>query len=628
MNRGLFFFLLIYLLTNFAFATSLDPLDPSWLKLVHYHKTLGGNFESESLPSKFFLSAEGRHQPQQELEATVAAMLKPIDQLEDSDTHALCQFPARAIYLAKHVPEIRAQQKLIQCEDFSRFQNRLQAKSLSLVFSSYYLNTPASAFGHTLMRFIKNPEAKESERFELLDYAANYAAIVTTQNSFLYGVLGMTGGFRGEFASLPYFYKIREYNDFESRDIWDYELNLSASELEMVIAHLWETRLVQFPYYYLTKNCSYHMLALLDVANPEWKLTDRMPKIVIPVDTIKVIKETPGLLKKVSFRPSKKRTLDHRIDQLSRQEASLVKKAVKKNDPSLLTIQNNSRQHLLLDAAIDSIDFLHAEKILLEDPQTMEWKRKFLIARSKIDQPSKEIDIQTPENERPDLGHGSRRISVARGNNKKHGAYTTIEYRAALHDLLDPSLGQNPGASMEMGRIRLRYNNKMKSRSNRSWLWLDDLSLIEVQSISPMTTFYKNLSWKIYVGAQTLQDSGCFGCLAPQITGAGGYSIGLIQKMFVSFFVHAGVEQNNDLSPSSFRLTGGPEAQLIWKTKSLLNVSLFGKMSYYAISKNVRDDGYWGARGKQEIFQDFTLNLEYLSRETGREASVGISYYY
>lgn len=627
MNRG-FLLSLIFFICNTTFASSVDPLAPGWLKLVHYQKTLGGNYQSESLPSDFFLSNKGRTEPKEELEATIKAMLMPFDQKKSNDTHALCQFPARALYLSSYVPELLEQKESIECREFSKFKNRLQAKSLSLVFSSYYLNTPASAFGHTLIRFIKNPDAMGSERFELLDYAANYAAVVTTQNSFLYGVLGLTGGFRGEFASLPYFYKIREYNDFESRDIWDYELNLSRIELDMIIAHLWEMRLVQFPYYYLTKNCSYHILALLDVANPQWQLTQRVPKIVIPVDTIKVIKETPGLLKKVSFRPSKKRVLDYRIEQLTGKEARLVKKSIHHKDPKILEDSNHSRKHLILDAAIDSIDFFHAEKILLEDPATMEWKRKFLIARSKIDQPSTKVEIDTPENERPDLGHGSRRFSVGRGNNKKQGPFTTLEYRAALHDLLDPSIGQNPGASMEMGRIRLRYNNKIKSQNGRSWLWLDDLSLIEVQSISPVTSFYNNMSWKIYVGAQTLKDRGCFGCLAPQITGAGGYSLGLVKKMFVTFFIHSGIEQNSELSPSSFRLSAGPEAQLIWKTDNLLNVSLFGKMSYYAISKNVREDGYWGARGKQEIFKDFTLNLEYLSRETGREASVGVSYTY
>ena len=32
------------------------------------------------------------------------------------------------------------------------------AKGVALVFSSYFLDTPASAFGHTFLRFLTNPE--------------------------------------------------------------------------------------------------------------------------------------------------------------------------------------------------------------------------------------------------------------------------------------------------------------------------------------------------------------------------------------------------------------------------------------------------------------------------------------
>ena len=27
---------------------------------------------------------------------------------------------------------------------------------------------------------------------------------------------------------MPYYYKVREYNDYESRDLWEYELELLA----------------------------------------------------------------------------------------------------------------------------------------------------------------------------------------------------------------------------------------------------------------------------------------------------------------------------------------------------------------------------------------------------------------
>ena len=73
---------------------------------------------------------------------------------------------------------------------------------------------------------------------------------MTTDNPIVYSILGTMGGFKGSLVSLPYYYKIREYNDHESRDLWSYELNLSYEEIEVIIDHLWELGQTVFDYYY------------------------------------------------------------------------------------------------------------------------------------------------------------------------------------------------------------------------------------------------------------------------------------------------------------------------------------------------------------------------------------------
>ena len=208
---------------------------------------------------------------------------------------------------------------------------------MALVFSSYYLNTPASAFGHTFLRFIKHPEGKNRRKYELLDYAANYAANVTTENSLMYAYQGLTGGFKGKFSFLPYFYKIREYNDFESRDLWSYKLNITEKQRSYVAAHLWEMKQTTFDYYYFTENCSYHMLTLLDVANPEWKLAERNPYFVVPVDTLRTTQQTPNMVKKITFRPSKRRAAITRVKRLNQAEDELFSRIIEGPDVPLNT---------------------------------------------------------------------------------------------------------------------------------------------------------------------------------------------------------------------------------------------------------------------------------------------------
>ncbi len=83
---------------------------------------------------------------------------------------------------------------------------------------------------------------------------------------------GLLGLFRGDFRKVPFHFKVREYNDFESRDLWEYELAFSPAELELFAAHLWELGSTYFAYYYLSENCWYHVLASIEVVRPELDL--------------------------------------------------------------------------------------------------------------------------------------------------------------------------------------------------------------------------------------------------------------------------------------------------------------------------------------------------------------------
>jgi hypothetical protein len=40
----------------------------------------------------------------------------------------------------------------------------------------------------------------------------------------------LTGQYPGEYSIMPYYRKVKEYGDFESRDLWEYELNLTPEE--------------------------------------------------------------------------------------------------------------------------------------------------------------------------------------------------------------------------------------------------------------------------------------------------------------------------------------------------------------------------------------------------------------
>src|SRR5262249_52394312 len=161
---------------------------------------------------------------------------------------------------------------------------------------------PASMYGHTFLRVNKATDTKPDEkRMELLDFGIGYGANVTTSDPFSYALFGLMGLFDGTFTNVPYYYKVREYNNFESRDLWSYELALTEDELDTLVAHFWEIGETAFPYFYLTRNCSYYLLSVIEAAAPRLQLLSKIPFWVIPSDTVQALTETPDLVSKVSY---------------------------------------------------------------------------------------------------------------------------------------------------------------------------------------------------------------------------------------------------------------------------------------------------------------------------------------
>src|SRR5690606_41368354 len=59
-----------------------------------------------------------------------------------------------------------------------------------------------------------------------------------TDNPLLYSLRGLLGGFPGRYQLVPYFLKVQEYNNAESRDLWTYELDFSPEQIRSLLLAL------------------------------------------------------------------------------------------------------------------------------------------------------------------------------------------------------------------------------------------------------------------------------------------------------------------------------------------------------------------------------------------------------
>ena len=548
--RILFIFLIMTVTTNIVRGESVAEVikvsremnlsqDPQWLRILHFKNSLWGARESQIDSANFFVSATGKTNPQDELEATLGAFFdQSVNETESESIQ--CRFPSRFQFLKQKLSNRIKNWPSRSCPKFERWFQALRGTSVSMVFSSYFLNNPSSTFGHTFMRINKAPSDKDGKRYALLDYGVNFAANATTSNPLLYTFKGLFGGFPGTFTTVPYYYKVREYNNSESRDLWEYELTLDSSEVDFLVAHIWEVGPTYADYWYLTENCSYFIFTLLEAASPRLDLTSRLKKYVVPTDTVQVAWQTPGLIRNVHYRPSVRSELTQRLLALNDDEKNIVAAVTEKKE-LVADIENlaSHRKLLVLDAAIDDMDYQYS--VAIQKPNSIEaqFKSRLLAARSEIPEISEPLFVKPPIYEAPHLGHGSRRMGLGAMDSKIQGSAGTFSYKFALHDLLDPVFGYPEYAQISFFDLKFSYFDKNYQTENRKQIELENLMLFEVISLSPYTQFSKSISWRLHVGIERMLNEDCFGCHAGQISGGAGYSLRFFQDPMIVGYLGA-----------------------------------------------------------------------------------------
>jgi hypothetical protein len=506
--------------------------ETEWLRLGHWRRTLLGGWKSEADGADFFLARGGKTDPAAELEATLRGMFGFIpltpDEAARNVVPAACRFPARAAWLFGKLgfdPALLPQQ---DCPRLDEYWQRVQPEAASLVFSSYYLNNPASAFGHTFLRIRKRGEGVSPERRELLDSGIDYSATADTGNPVLYAFKGLTGLFPGSFHLFPYYYKVREYNDYESRDIWEYDLDLTPAQLAMLAAHIFELGSTYFDYYYIDENCSYHVLAALEAAAPELRLLEHVKTPVVPADTVKALFANPGLVKGVRYRPSAMTQFRARIAGMPGDQLDAVQALA--SDPQAPVQFPPAEQIRVFDAAADLIDVRYAKDLpITPEGKGGQIKQAVLERRARILQPSPELPVRPPLDKRPDAGHGSMRSLVSAGWSSARGPMLSLGYRLGLHDLDDPPAGYPELAQIEFFPVELRAYPRGGA------VELESIDLVNVVSLHAVSSFDQSLSWKVRLGAHRLRDGACDGCLAGTFELGSGFTVALAQERFALF---------------------------------------------------------------------------------------------
>ncbi len=476
--------------------------EPRWHRLMHYEKTLSGGVESEADAYEFFFSATGKTNPRNEVLSTLMAFY--LASPDDPEKHPICHFPARFMWLSQKLQLQPPNNTLVKCSNLRSWLTWNQSRSVSVVFATYYGSNPASMYGHT---FLKLNSRKEDP---LLDNALNYAATPGDVDPVRYALYGLMGGFPGFFSMMPYHMKVREYSDLESRDLWEYELNLNHEERQFMLLHAWELGGIYFDYYYLSENCSYHILSLIEVARPDVSLKYRFPGWVLPAETVKALFLEEGLLKSVEYRPSLYNQIVSKLGQVDESRRAtysrLMESESSDSDSVILGGLSKFEQAEILDLALKSYLY-RKESNNLKEGDKENWTR---LMRRRAELPGFRTD-PLPEivNSPPEAGHGPMNVRLGAGSvqsgidGSQSASFASLFFRPVLHDYLGPQSGYEPYSVFEFLTGELRFYDSGDESPDS--VQLERFHLLRVESYSPVGLVRSPWSYSVDFGMEREQ---------------------------------------------------------------------------------------------------------------------------
>ena len=402
-----------------------------------------------------------------------------------------CVFPARVEFL-KSLGEL-SDLSLDDCRELNEWKNGLNAKSLSVVFSSSYPNNPSSMFGHTLIRL------KSEKGSDILDYSVAFSAWQeATDSGFLLAVKGLFGGYRGLVELSKYYQKVNEYNYYESRDLIEYPVIMDQKEVDRFLNHLWEIyQTTFFDYYFADENCSSILYRLFKVAFREKELPNEKRAYFLPRELVENLMSAKLIdLSNLKVRDSLKKQFIKKYDGLTNDE---------KNDFWLIKNKKNLSAHELSQFSANTLesakDFYYYKKARLkgnlETSSFDENKRlhEVLVARSKKGE-AVYSETSTTKNtvfpheafEPGKLNLGFRYIDK---NEIPDKIFLTLGFGLGFQDFTDSIKGQEAHQNFEVIHSKFRLNkNEFK---------LQNFTLINLKSNHAFTFYDPQASWAVEI---------------------------------------------------------------------------------------------------------------------------------
>ena len=592
-NRKVKYLLLTFLFPTFCFSSLTTQTfieqtklyeNPYWSKLLHYT-----NGESEIDSDNFFISKDGKTDLKKELFET-------INSLKNGENNVLCRFPLRVKWLKENIPSLEKDIVNYSCAELDEFLSLVDAKYVTIVFPTAHINSPASMYGHTFLRVSSNEETP------LISNAVNFAAKTDDTNGLIFAYKGLFGEYEGRYSILPYYEKIKEYNNLEQRDIWEYDLDLTQEEINRLVLHSFELKDVYSDYFFFKENCSYNILWLLEVARHDLDLVSHFTFKTVPLDSIKILKPY-NLIKGTKFRYSNMQRMKNILEEKI-ENKDYLSDFIKEDEPLNETLSNDDKISYL-DFKILYLQYQRANNEYNKDEYLKKYL-KLLKERSSYNKASV-YDIKTPFN--PLDSHDSAKISLFYDSTDSF----ELGLKPAYNDIYDISDGYLEGAYIDFFDLNLKKDKDENIK-------VDRFTLLKIKSLAQQDMIFKPLSWGIDLGYEHFKDQKDYLKIKPETGLTFGNEKNFVYTMIGSNIYYKETDQLYSLGSS-----------VGFITNQFNNIKIGCQYSYDRYNKSLENNQF-------EVFttykleQNSTLNIKYINDDLYEKdkdrIKIGISYYF
>lgn len=443
-----------------------EPQISSLKKLYHFNQPTGS---SEFTHSNFFVHPEGS----KKFSLEIQELIKGFENSQTSPEHYSCLFPARKKRIEQFLNNKFPQ---VSCPELEYWRENLKSTNVSILFSGAYAQNPASLFGHTLFRISNRKDLKRTS--PLLSYAVGFLASTGDDGAFHRIRKGLTGQYPGYYNLEPFYIKLGLYNNSESRDIWEIDLNLTQEEVDFFIDHLWEISRYAKPYYFIKKNCSFHLLRVMEAIRPELNLVQYHGFETLPHESIRTFIQAGTTQSDNRFYPSLKRKMIQLFDQMNSKQMSQFRKG--QTDLSELQLIDDP---VVLDALIYHWQMINYQKNLKLEGQQKDLMEATFKRRSLIEISSNHNLMVSQDNGplAPYNGHRPQQINVSMTDQNS----TRLSYRHGVHGFYQSSQGFDDFSSIEYLGLKYQFQNSDTKNYQYQFLFADIRSFESTEDYEP-----------------------------------------------------------------------------------------------------------------------------------------------